>query len=49
LATLFSSEQLSSSTNEGRFTFISAIVKRTNEVYMRLLYEFKTIKNVHTE
>jgi hypothetical protein len=46
---VFSSEQLSSSTSKGRFALISAIAKRKDEVYRRLVDEFKTIENVHTE
>jgi hypothetical protein len=46
---VFSSEQLSSSTSKGRFTLISAIVKHKDEVYRRLVDEFKTIENVHRE
>jgi hypothetical protein len=40
---VFSSEQISSSTSKGRFTLISAIVKRKDEVYRTLVDEFKTI------
>jgi hypothetical protein len=39
---------LSSSTSKGRFTLISAIAKRKNEIYRRLIDGFKTIGNVHT-
>jgi hypothetical protein len=46
---VFSSDQLSSSTSKGRFTLISAIVKRKGDVYKRLVDKFKTIENVHTE
>ena len=46
---VFSSEQLSSSTSKGPFTLISVIVKRKEEVYRRLVDEFKTIENVHIE
>ena len=46
---VFSSEQLSSSTSKGRFPLILAIAKRKDEVYMRLVDEFKTIENVHIE
>ena len=37
-------KQLSSLTSKGRFTLISAIVKRKDEVYRRLDDEFKTIE-----
>jgi hypothetical protein len=46
---VFSSEQLSSSTSKCRFTLISAIAKRKVEGYRRLVDEFNTIENVHTE
>ena len=46
---MFSSEQLNSSTSKGRFTLIITIVKRKDEVYRRLVDEFKIIENVHTE
>ena len=46
---MFLSEQLSSSTSKDRFTLISAIVKRKDEVNRRLADEFKTIENVYTE
>jgi hypothetical protein len=46
---VFSSEQLSSLTSKGRSTLVSAIIKRKDEVYRRLVDEFKTIENVHTE
>jgi len=46
---VFSSEQLSSSTGKGLNSLISAIVKHKDEVYMRLVDEFKTIENVHSE
>jgi len=46
---VFSSEKLSSSTSKGRFALFSAIAKRNDEVYRRLVDEFKTIENVHTE
>ena len=46
---MFSSEQLSGSTSRSRFTLISTIVKRTDEVNRRLVDEFKTIENVHTK
>jgi hypothetical protein len=36
-------------TSKCRFALISAIVKRKDEVYRRLVDEFKTIENVHTE
>ena len=45
---VFSLEQLSSSTSKGSFTLISVIVKRKDEVYSRLIDEFKTIENIHT-
>ena len=40
---------MSSSTSKGRFTLISVIDKHTYEVYKRLVDEFKTIENVHTD
>ena len=47
---MFSSEQLSSLTSKGRFALVSAIIKRKDEVHMRrLVDEFKTMENVHTE
>ena len=43
---MFSSDQFSSSTSKGRFTLVSAIVKRKDDVYRGLVDEFKTIENV---
>jgi len=40
---------MSISTSKGRFALISAIAKRNDEVYRRLVDEFNTVENVHTE
>ena len=49
LCQVFSSEQLSSSTGKGRFALISVIAKRKDEMHRRLVDEFKTTDNVHSE
>ena len=46
---VFTSERLCISTNKGRLTILSAVEKRKDEVYRRLIDEYKIVANIPVE